>query len=86
MSYNVFPKIAVDIENNRWYAVRANGYIIEGWSLENKEREQVINHRSDFFYLQKENKTKSSIFWNNETIYRCCLQFIVYYRTLCVFE
>ena len=49
MSYNVFPKIAVDIEIMR-YVVRANGYIVD---LGTKNRQVLI---IDDFYLQKENK------------------------------
>ena len=49
MDYSVFPVLSFDEEHKRIYTVRQNGYIIEGWDIETKERAHVINQKPNFF-------------------------------------
>ncbi len=49
MDYLLLPVLSLDNETGYIYSVRANGYIIEGWDVETKKRNLVINQKPNFF-------------------------------------
>ena len=49
MDYLLLPVLSLDNETGYIYSVRSNGYIIEGWDVETKKRNLVINQKPNFF-------------------------------------